>query len=93
MNESRSHDESVGGIVMQPREVERANGETACLVDVPRWDFHWQMLYFHEQGLTVSPGDTVTMRCTYDTRSRDKNTKWGEGTLDEMCVAGLFVIP
>ena len=69
------------------------DGSSECVVDVPRWDFHWQMLYFHELGLKVSPGDTVTMRCTYDTRSRTTETLWGEGTEDEMCVAGLFAVP
>lgn len=70
-----------------------ADGSTECVVDVPRWDFHWQMLYFHESPMRVVPGDTVTMSCTYDTRTRTTDTLWGEGTEDEMCVAGLFVVP
>lgn len=74
-------------------DLERADGSKACVVDVPRWDFHWQMLYFHETGMTISPGDTLSMSCTYDTRSRSTDTHWGEGTQDEMCIAGLFVVP
>lgn len=49
------------------------------------------MLYFYEQPLTVDAGLPVTMRCTYDTSSRDETTYFGEGALDEMCVAGLWV--
>ncbi|MBN8615429.1 MAG: hypothetical protein J0L92_32840 [Deltaproteobacteria bacterium] len=73
-------------------EVERADGSRSCLVDVPRWDFDWQMLYFYEgEGIEVRPDEPITIRCTYDTRTRDMETRWGEGTQDEMCVAGLFV--
>lgn len=62
-----------------------------CLVRTPRWDFDWQLLYFYEQPLTVDAGLPVEMRCTYDTSTRDETTYFGEGTLDEMCVAGLWV--
>lgn len=63
-----------------------------CLVRVPRWDFHWQRLYFYDQPVRLDPADLLTLRCSYDTRGRDEVTRWGEGTLDEMCVAGLLVV-
>ncbi|WP_434428065.1 hypothetical protein [Nannocystis pusilla] len=63
-----------------------------CLVRVPRWDFHWQRLYFYDQPVRLDPADLLTLRCSYDTRSRDEVTRWGEGTQDEMCVAGLLVV-
>ncbi|UJR85734.1 hypothetical protein [Sandaracinus amylolyticus] len=73
-------------------DVERADASRECLVDVPRWDFDWQMLYFYEgSGMLVQPDDAITIRCTYDTRDRESTTTWGEGTMDEMCVTGLFV--
>lgn len=73
-------------------EVTRDGGERECLMDVPRWDFNWQGLYFYEgEGINVRPDEPFTIRCTYDTRSRDETVRWGEGTDDEMCVAGLFI--
>jgi hypothetical protein len=74
-------------------DLEREDGSRSCVVDVPRWDFHWQMLYFHHDPIPVAPGDKLSIRCTYDTRSRDQETRWGEGTMDEMCIAGVFVVP
>ncbi len=73
-------------------EVAHNDGSRSCVVDVPRWDFNWQGLYFYEGGgIAVRPDEVLTLRCTYDTRSRRDTVRWGEGTEDEMCVAGLFV--
>lgn len=59
---------------------------------LPRWDFHGQGLYFYEgDGIAVRPDEPLTIRCTYDTLSRAQTVTWGEGTDDEMCVAGLFI--
>ncbi|MFT3843228.1 MAG: hypothetical protein QM723_39960 [Myxococcaceae bacterium] len=72
--------------------VERARGaSTECLVDVPHWDFHWQQFYFYQQPFDVVPGDAVTLECGFDTSSSDTEVKWGEGTSDEMCLAGFYV--
>lgn len=72
-------------------EIHRGDGSRECVVDVPRWDFHWQRLYFHERPLRLDPSERLDIRCRYDTTGRDSTTRWGEGTADEMCVAGLFV--
>ena len=66
-------------------------GATSCLVDVPRWDFHWQQFYFYERPLLVGPTDKVRIACGYDTTSRDAPVTWGEGTMDEMCLNFLYV--
>lgn len=63
----------------------------ACLVDVPRWNFHWQSLYFFDQPLTVSADELMHIRCEYDTSADSQPIGWGEGTDDEMCGAGLYV--
>lgn len=72
-------------------DVLRSDGSRQCIVDVPRWDFHWQRLYFHGRPIRLDPTETLEIRCTFDTSSRDAPTVWGEGTADEMCVAGIFV--
>ncbi len=62
-----------------------------CMLDVPRWDFHWQLFYFYTQPFDFDPSYAATLRCTYDTTSRDMTTLYGEGTMDEMCVLGLWI--
>jgi hypothetical protein len=70
-------------------ERERA-GSTSCVVNVPAWDFHWQQFYFYEQPIDAVAGDLFRISCTYDTRGRTTETVWGEGTEDEMCLAGFY---
>jgi len=67
------------------------DGAERCMLDVPRWDFHWQLLYFYDQPGIVDASDTLTLNCDFDTTTADKVTVWREGTGDEMCVAGLWV--
>lgn len=61
--------------------------EARCVVDVPRYDFDWQGLYFFEEPMRLRADDWLRLTCTYDTRGRDEVVGWGEGTTDEMCVA------
>ena len=72
------------------------------LLHLPAWDFHWQDVYYLEHPVTVGPGDTVHVSCSFDNSKLDQpvvGTKqltpryvlWGEGTTDEMCLAMLSV--
>lgn len=63
----------------------------SCLISVPRYDFHWQLLYFYEQAVELPLDAMLSLRCSYDTSSREQTTFWGEGTMDEMCIVGLLV--
>jgi hypothetical protein len=77
-------------------------GEAACLADIPRWDFHWQQVYQFRPSdhVPLYFGDTLALRCVYDNsaenqpvvdgvRQAPRAVTWGEGTLDEMCLAYL----
>lgn len=79
--------------------LKRAGGEDSCLVDIPRWDFEWQLDYLYPSSARIAyePGDTITLRCQYDNspenqaivdgeRRVSRNVTWGEGTFDEMCL-------
>jgi hypothetical protein len=69
-----------------------SDGQKQCLANLPRWDFEWQQFFFYENGpMTVNPGDTVKVTCHYDTRSRDTQVTWGNGTQDEMCVSFFYI--
>lgn len=83
-------------------EILRADGGTTCAVDIPTWDFHWQLAYTMREPLVINPGDQLSVSCTWDNTAanqpvldgarvspRDRN--WGARTEDEMCVAGIYV--
>jgi hypothetical protein len=72
------------------------------LLHIPRWDFHWQDVYYLVHPVHVGPGDTIRVSCTFDNSKADQpviGTKqltpryvlWGEGTTDEMCLGMLGV--
>jgi hypothetical protein len=68
------------------------------LLEIPRWDFHWQGFYWLEQPLQVRMGDTFKISCEFDNSPENqpwldgkqrapRYTVWGEGTEEEMCLA------
>lgn len=81
-------------------EVERASGAREVLLDIPRWDFHWQGSYTLATPITIGATDRVRVRCAYDNTTAWRNhvghpapmgpVTWGEGTADEMCIGYLL---
>lgn len=82
----------------------RQTDETQCVLDIPNWDFDWQMAYFFpdDDWLTIDPGDKVRLTCVYDNSSENQpvidgqqlapqDVSWGGGTFDEMCLNFLIV--
>lgn len=80
----------------------RASGEDECLVDIPRWDFHWQSPYTLAEPRRVEPGDKLRIACRWDNSAENQpfvggvrvppeDLAWGEGTDDEMCLGWLYV--
>ncbi len=51
-------------------DLERANGDKACLMQEPHWDFGWQRFYAYDAPIDqlppLAPGDKLHLRCTYD---------------------------
>ena len=68
-----------------------ADGASRCLVNVDRWDFHWQNAWWYEQPLVIDKPSSMSIRCGYDTRSKADVVTWGENTSDEMCISFLHV--
>jgi polyisoprenoid-binding protein YceI len=67
------------------------------LLDIPNWNFDWQMNYELATPLHVNAGQTVRMQCSWD-RSLDPNRPpkyivFAEGTEDEMCFSTYAMIP
>ena len=65
----------------------------ACLVDVDRWDFHWQNVWWYDQPIHVVGSRSISIRCGYDTTTRTDTVTWGEGTADEMCISYFYLVP
>lgn len=69
------------------------------LLEIPRWDFHWQGAYVLASPVQARPGDVVRVTCRFDATRRANQTPrpaprytlWGEGTADEMCLGILQV--
>jgi polyisoprenoid-binding protein YceI/mono/diheme cytochrome c family protein len=67
------------------------------LLDIPHWNFDWQMNYGLAQPIHVNAGQKIEMTCTWD-RSLDSNRApkyivFAEGTEDEMCFGTYALIP
>lgn len=80
-------------------ELNPGTSRSKLLLQIPRWDFHWQGAYFLAKPITAQPGDTLRVTCTFDAKRRaqakpaqkPRYTLWGEGTTDEMCLGVLQV--
>jgi hypothetical protein len=75
-------------------ELNPGTDDAQVLLDIPRWDFHWQNAYVLEEPVTVGAGDRVRVTCRHDVALREgapRYVVWGEGTTDEMCLGILQV--
>jgi len=74
--------------------LDKADHTHLKVLDIPAWDFHWQLQYFLSEPLRFEPGDNLRVRCVFDNASGRiaavKDVNWGEGSDDEMCVANIL---
>ena len=61
-----------------------------CLVDIPKWNFHWQQFYMFKEPVQVAPSHGRKMTCGWDNPT-SKTVTWGEGTGDEMCLNYVYL--
>lgn len=67
------------------------------IVDVPDWDFNWQITYTYKEPIKLPAGTHVNLVAHYDNSTRNprnpntspRDVGWGEQTTDEMCIAFL----
>jgi hypothetical protein len=75
------------------------DGHVQDLIKIDYWDFNWQYSYYFQHPLDVPKGTVLQVLAHYDNSSANprnpnkppKLVKWGEGTIDEMCVGFLAV--
>jgi polyisoprenoid-binding protein YceI/mono/diheme cytochrome c family protein len=67
------------------------------LLDIPVWNFAWQLAYAPVEEVRVERDDVIRVSCTWDRSQRhDEVPAWivfAEGTQDEMCYTSLTVRP
>lgn len=64
------------------------------LLDIPRWDFNWQMNYAPVETIKLKKGDVIRVECSWDRAlinpaSPHRWVLWSEGTEDEMCFSTI----
>jgi hypothetical protein len=81
--------------------LDRASGGQSSLLDIPRWDFHWQASYQFAEPKRVNRDDRLTIECHWDDSADNQpviaghvltpeELNWGEGTTDETCLGFLY---
>lgn len=72
-------------------EVLYADGDAETLLDIPRYDFNWQLRYDYKQPKLIPRGSTMKITAIYDNSAENKANpdptklvKWGSQTVDEM---------
>jgi thiol-disulfide isomerase/thioredoxin len=72
-------------------ELTTPGGKTATLLEVPHYDFNWQLQYRFAEAVAAPRGSTVTYTAWYDNSDKNpanpdpkKAVRWGQQTYDEM---------
>ena len=81
--------------------LERPDGTSEIVLDVPRYDFNWQTYYLFATPLEIPVGGKLTAMAWYDNSASNKSNpdptiavKWGDQTWEEMQYTGmLYSVP
>lgn len=67
------------------------------LVDVPDWDFEWQLNYRPVDDIVINTGDTIRIDCAWNRELAPYDAVgyilWSDGTGDEMCYSSITTAP
>ena len=82
-------------------EVRYPDGAGETLLDIPRYDFNWQLRYARKEPKWIPKGSTMTVTAVYDNSAANKANpdpkkwvKWGSQTFDEMMIGYLeYFVP
>ena len=77
--------------------LEKPDGTSEVVLDVPRYDFNWQTYYFFTKPLEITPGTKLKSMAWYDNSATNKSNpdasidvKWGDQTWEEMQYTGFL---
>jgi RNA polymerase sigma factor (sigma-70 family) len=74
---------------------------TETMLDVPRYDFNWQLLYKYAEPVSLKAGDSLRFTVWYDNSANNpanpdptKTVRWGPQTQDEMHLGYVeYIVP
>ena len=72
-------------------EIHHSDGTKECMLEIDRWNFHWQGAYAFMQPKTFNPDDSLYLECHWDNSMGTTDVYWGEGTADEMCLGSFYL--
>jgi mono/diheme cytochrome c family protein len=72
--------------------------EERVLLDIPNWQFDWQLDYRPIETIVLEADDTIRVECTWDRSKLEDGAEpryimWAEGTEDEMCYSQIVTRP
>ena len=81
--------------------LEKPDGTSEIVLDVPRYDFNWQTYYLFNTPFEIPVGGKLTSMAWYDNSASNKHNpdpsidvKWGDQTWEEMQYTGiLYTVP
>jgi hypothetical protein len=81
--------------------LEKADGTSEIILDVPHYDFNWQTYYMFAKPLEMPAGSKITSMAWYDNSATNshnpdptQNVHWGDQTWEEMQYTGfLYSVP
>jgi len=75
------------------------NGQRETLLNVPRYDFNWQIVYYQKQPLRLPAGTELHLTAHWDNSTANKwnpdptaTVRWGDQSWQEMLTAPMAVI-
>ncbi|MCH7904625.1 MAG: redoxin domain-containing protein [Armatimonadetes bacterium] len=82
-------------------EVEYPDGRTEVLLDVPRYDFNWQLVYRYREAKLLPKGSVITATGWFDNSANNPanpdptaTVRWGDQTDEEMLLGYVeFYVP
>jgi Redoxin/Copper type II ascorbate-dependent monooxygenase, C-terminal domain len=77
------------------------DGKTETLLDIPHYDFNWQLRYDYQEPHTLPRGSKLKLTAVFDNSSNNpanpdpqKIVRWGDQTYDEMMIGYLeYFVP
>ena len=68
------------------------------LLDIPRWNFDWQLNYEPIDDIVLTADDVIRVECTWNRAkipdgAEPRYVMWSEGTNDEMCYSQIVTRP
>ncbi len=74
-------------------------GESETILNVPHYDFNWQLVYYHQKPLQIPRGTLMEITAHWDNSPNNKwnpdpsaTVRWGDQSWDEMLVNHFGVI-